>query len=645
MGERQTLTGGRTQALISGVTRWPGTAAVDRRPGQGATPLQWAARATLPLALALWLVSLRGVDLNGMRDFGLLQVLPVLFWVAIGVLALGFSLALADRRTGTGWFLAYVLGLIAMIHATPTLLYPTLRYSWAWKHVAVVDAVIRHNGEVPSAEKLSLYNQWPGFFELNAFFLRATGLESALGYAAWAPPVVNVLLIGPLLLLYRSVTRRKRLIWGAVWLYYSCSWVGQDYFAPQAFAFLLFVTLTALVMGQLPTSALRRSGAGGRRAWPVGRFVIVLVLEVVIVSSHPLTPLMMLTALAALSIPRRNRRVVLPALAGAVLLTVLWDATVARPYVSSHLHDFISALVRADANVVSGLAALGTAAPGQVIVSWVDRCLSAVVFLLAALAFLIRPWVRRTGLPLLVVAPLPLVAANAYGGEMIFRAYLFALPAAAFLIATVLFQRSERPPPSDRGERQSPVDAGERPPPSEPGEEPLALRRGERPVLRALAVYPVLMALLGGLFFGYYGKESATYFTKGEVAAVRYVMATAPPDSLIVTLTSAAPGLYTRYDEHSRAEVDEWGLDDRRRLLRNPVAGLTPFVQRSTAARPAFVILTRAQAADTYFRGVLPADTVQRTDAALARTPAFVPVYRNPDAVVYRYQGSAGGSE
>lgn len=430
MDEHPTLTSGRLGALVSATARRTGPPGTAQR--------QWCARVALPVALALWLASLRGVDLTGMADLGLLQVLPVLFWVALGLLALGFCLALSDRRTANGWFAAYVLGLVAVIHATPTLLYPTLRYGWAWKHVAIVDAVIRNDGRVPNAGKLDLYNQWPGFFHLNAFFLQVTGLESSQ-HCGLDPAGLQRAAACPLLLIYRAVTRDRRLIWGAAWVYYSCSWVGQDYFAPQAFAFLLFVTLIALVLAQLPSSARRPPGSTPT-GWPLGRLVIVLLIEGVVICSHPLTPLMMISALVALSLPRRNRRVMLPVAAGAVLLTAAWDATVAKPYVSSNLHQFLGALVQPDANVVSGLAALGTAAPGQVQVSWIDRGLSAAVFLLAAVAFLTRSWTRRTGLPLLVLAPLPLLVANAYGGEMIFRAYLFALPAAAFLVATLFFQ-------------------------------------------------------------------------------------------------------------------------------------------------------------------------------------------------------------
>lgn len=57
--------------------------------------------------------------------------------------------------------------------------------------------MIRHHGEAPHAGKFAVYNQWPGFFDLNAFFLQATSLHSALGYATWTPPVFNAVLLAP----------------------------------------------------------------------------------------------------------------------------------------------------------------------------------------------------------------------------------------------------------------------------------------------------------------------------------------------------------------------------------------------------------------------------------------------------------------
>jgi hypothetical protein len=294
--------------------------------------------------------------------------------------------------------------------------------------------------------------------------------------------------------------------------------------------------------------------------------------------------------------------VLLPVLGAGVLLTVIWDVTVARPFVSANLSEFVGALLEPDSNVVSGLATLGTAAPGQVQISWIDRALSATVFLLAALAFVRRRWTRRTGLPLLVLAPMPILVANSYGGEMIFRAYLFALPAAALLISALLFESRRHPR------------------------------------LRVFLVAPLLLAMLGGMLFGYYGKESANYFTKEEVAATHFVTATTPPGSLIVSLTSDVPGLEMNYDKHPRIQLNEQDLEVRQRLVADPIEGLDPFIDGATVREPAYIVLSRAQAAECYLNGSLPADTMQRMDRAMSNTWGFVRVFRNQDAVVFRYQ-------
>ncbi|GAA4872680.1 glycosyltransferase [Kitasatospora terrestris] len=616
----------RRTATTAGATGRSATTAPPEAPAasRGRRAAVYASYALLPLSVGLWLLALRNVPLDRMGDLGLLQVLPPLYWVAVGLLTVGFALSLANRRTRTGQLTGYVLGLIAMIHATPTLLYPTLRYAWAWKHVAVVDAMIRHNGPVPDAQGFEIYNQWPGFFVLSGLLLRVTGEHSILGFAAWAPPVTNALLLAPLLLLYRAVTRNRTLVWGAVWIFYSCSWVGQDYFAPQAFAFLLYVTVIALVVRRLPA----RSSPGGGGADPMAArhgadpskghglgilLVPVFVLEAVIASSHQLTPVMLVAALLGLAIPRRNRRTVLPALAGALVLTVLWDLTVARPYLAANIHSLVDALLSPDGNLVSGFVGLGAAAPGQVLVAWIDRGLSAAVFGLALLCVIRRPWVRHTAVPILAVAPLPLVVANPYGGEMVFRAYLVALPSTAFLIAALL------------------------------------LPAGPHPKWRAAVAVTVSAALLGGLFFGYYSKEAMNYFTTQEAEAVRRAVATAPPGALVVTLSGTLPGAAQDYDLHPRNELFRGTPDQVRELSHDPLSGIFDSLQNTPPGVPAYLILTRGQAAETYLTGLLPADTIGRMQQAADLSRRFTVVYRNDDAVVYRFvpnpvpAGSTGG--
>ncbi|WP_441248982.1 glycosyltransferase [Kitasatospora sp. McL0602] len=565
------------------------------------------ARALLPIALGLWALALSGARLDRMGDLGLIQALPVVYWLAVALLTVGFVTALRDAATPQRWPAAYVVALIAVIHATPSLLYPTLRYGWAWKHIAIIDAMLRHNGAVPDAHNLDLYNQWPGFFQLNVVFLRATGLSSALGYASWYPVLANLLLLAPLLLIYRTVTTDRRLVWGAVWLYYSTAWIGQDYFSPQAFAYLLCLTVLAQVLRRLPAApsttgakALSWSDTPARGGWRPAPFVLLVVLTAAIVCSHPLTPLMLISTLAILALRRRNRRVVLPALAVAVALTLAWDATVARPYISENLSKLVAALASPDNNALPGLSRLADPARAQVLASWVERGLIVLVLLLAVTAVIRHRWVRRTALPLLLLGPLPLLLANNYGGEMIFRAYLFALPAAAFLTATLII-------PTGHGHR-----------------------------LRVWVSVATMLALLGAFFVGYYSKEEMNYFTPAEVAAAQYV-AHVPPGSRVVTVTAGLPGGELHYDQHQWVVLAQTPLAERQLLLTDPAAVLATTLDDPTLTGPSYLVLNRAQIAECRLTGLFPADTVDRVRAVASGSGAFRQVFANQDAVVYLY--------
>ncbi|OSC55935.1 hypothetical protein B5181_35260, partial [Streptomyces sp. 4F] len=69
-----------------------------------------------------------------------------------------------------------------------------------------------------------------------AALVRLLGVDNAAMYMAWWPLVSSVLLLLPLLLIYRTFTEDRRLIWTAVWLFCVGNWVGQDYFSPQSVA-------------------------------------------------------------------------------------------------------------------------------------------------------------------------------------------------------------------------------------------------------------------------------------------------------------------------------------------------------------------------------------------------------------------------
>ncbi len=546
------------------------------------------------VALVLWLLSLGRIRPGAMNDLGLISVLPPFYWAALAVLTVGFSIAVRDRERSGRLLLLYILTLIAIIHATPTIVYDSLRYAWAWKHVAIIDHFLTYNAPDPNAGELSAYYQWPGFFTLNALIEKATGVGSALSYASWGPPVLNTMMIVPLLSVFRTVTRDRRVIWLGLWVFYCASWIGQDYFSPQGFAYVFYLAIVAALLRRSRESG--RGGRGGLIAWLALLTVPILTID----SSHQLTPIMLTSAAAALAVPKRGRRAALCVCTLAAAAMTAWDFSVAGPFMRQNLTSLLTAFGQLDANAGSGVVGLGTASSGQIAVSYVDRALSVTVWALALWAVARRTRLRRTRPLLLMLAPLPAIVANDYGGEMLYRVYFFSLPGAAVLAAVALLPR---------------------------------LRR-ER--LAALLLPLALGGLVVGLLFSYYGKEQMNYFSPQEIEAADYLADTAPAGSLIIAELPDYPDAYAHYEKDTR----EWLLPEAPSLSLGILNEEDPVAAIHAAARgwtkgPVYFVLTASQIAEIKMQGLLPTAQVGTLVNGLTRANGFVPVDRNPDAGVY----------
>lgn len=570
--------------------------------------LVWAGIGALPAAFALWVVALGQVEPGSMGDIGLVSVLPVTYWAALAALTVGFGATVTRPRPKTGLLIGYVLALIAVLHATPTIAYGTLRYAWAWKHVGVIDYLLRHHSLAGLPPYLAAYGGWPGFFAANGLLVRLAGLSSALGYAAWGPPFFNLLLLGPLLLIYRRFTTDHRLIWVGVWFFYLGSWVGQDYFSPQALCYFLYLAVIAVCLRWYSSSAVPEpadhaiTGPVVALRWQRVRrakiFVVLVAVLAAIASSHQLTPFMAISALAALVACRRCSERTLPAV--MAVLTVGWIVFGARSFLSSNLGSIVASIGHPDSNAQANLINLAQVSPGQVLVAQIDRLLSAGLWVLGAVGVWRRRRTARADLPLLLLglSPLPLIAANSYGGEMVFRVYLFALPFVAFFAAASLFPTA---------------------------------RAGRRGGLAPLGLIGLAALLLAGFVFSYYGKEQVNYFSPGEVAAGAWLDAHAPAGSYVVGPSGDLPW------ENKNVELYRFywfALDTpqgRRQVETDPVGAL---VGDMAAHRSSFLIFTRAQQAQVDTTGLLPAGSLEKIEAAVLKSGRFRPVFQNPDATI-----------
>jgi GT2 family glycosyltransferase len=570
-------------------------------------PSERIAAIGLFVAVVLWLVSLPRIRLDRIGDYGLIPLLPATFWIAVAVLLVGFAGAVLRGVNRTALLAAHPVVLIAILHATPSVLYGTLRYSWAWKHVGMTDFFMHHAGIDRTIIELDAYQNWPGFFTFNATLVNAAGLQSPMGYAIWAPPLVNLALLGPLLLIFRSFTTDRRLIWSAVVIFLLGSWVGQDYFAPQAFGYFIYLTVVALCLRYLAPGP-RGDAVDRRRRAAIIAVAVVLVAAVA--PTHQLTPILIIVSLTAMACCRYRVKVLLIA---AIALGAGWDLSFAWPWIVHHHSEFTGSIGTLGHNAKSGFINLAAVSPSMVVIAHIDRAHSAAIWALGIVGFANR-WRRHREpvLASLALAPLPMFVTNDYGSEMIFRVYEFTLPFVAFYGANVFFSH----------------------------------HTGGQSRLARTALAVVLLALVPGFFAGYYGKEQANLFTRNEIDAARFVFGIAPRSSLIIGETSDFPWGFTNFEIYDYERIATLTPAARQEIVNDPVGRLHDLM---ATHHHAYMLITRSQIFDTEMEGAFPrvvekgscGTSVCRTQGmkhiqqALTTSPYFRVIYRNPEAVLF----------
>ncbi|WP_432056004.1 glycosyltransferase [Streptomyces sp. bgisy022] len=583
----------------------------------------------LAVALALWAYAVRHTDVSALDDFGLVTALHPAFWAGLAVLTAGFWLTVRRPGRRGGWPAAYVLGLLVMERATQAVLYPTPLYAWAWKHDGVVDHLLTAGGLQSAAEvgDMAVYDQWPGFFAAQAALVRLLGVDSAAMYMAWWPLASSLMLLLPLLLIYRTFTEDRRLIWTGVWLFFVANWVGQDYFSPQSVAFALHLGVLAVVLRRFG-----RTGGGARRQGQAVWTAVLVVMVTAIVISHQLTPGMLVVSLLALCLLRRYRDWV--PVATTVVLFLTWCLTAALPFLSAALPDMIRSVGDIGGNVATGYGTTPTGT-GAVATSWAARLLSGAVLLLAAAGMWRQRVLRHRAMPLLLLAaaPLPMLVASSYGSEMIFRVLMFMLPGAAFFAAAALLPTVRAP-------------AAEAPAVEAPAGPPRAAGVRERSaVRRRLAGWgPPAVLLVVTLAFvpSYSGKDRVNYFPPQEVALVRQVFAEAAEGSLVVAANRNYPLAYASY-----GTIDHyWYLDDERshidRIVTDPAATLASDLAGVERPGTAYLLFTQGQFAHSEMNGQLTREQLTGIERAVAASPRFRLVAENGAGTVYALRGEGG---
>ena len=545
------------------------------------------------LALLGWTAGLAGADPRDLSDYGLVSIVGPVGFAALGLLLAGFAVAIVRPRLREGLVAAHVATLAVILFGTPVVLYDAVRYSWAWKHIGIVDFIDRTGGVDPNIDVLPVYHNWPGFFAGSHLLQEWVGADNAIAIARWAPLVLALATAAAVFTLAASLTTDRRIIWLTTWVFLLGNWVGQEYFSPQAYAYLLYLASITLV---LRMAKARRPGAAGIAA--------VVLMAMAIATSHQITPAMLTIALVALVVTRQARIATIAVV--AAVATVLWALWGAAAYVGPNLADAIDGFGAPLANAEGNLTDAGPLSDGQALVSLAGRLLVVAIALLAAVGLIRRWWRGQRDLApiVLLVSPAVVLAANNFGGEILFRVFLFSLPFAAFFAAHAL------------------VD--------------LPLLRGR---LGALVPFVVSLALLAGFLLAHFGKDGHYVFTPEEVAAATWLADNAPEGSLLVEGSRNYPTQFHNYEYFRYVPIDREPLATRREIARRPVRTLERWMtdERDTAA---YVLLTRSQQREETAMGFRPAGFLAGLEEDLRASDRFAVAFENRDAVIFTLRGA-----
>ncbi|MFD7884815.1 lipopolysaccharide biosynthesis protein [Streptomyces bauhiniae] len=571
----------------------------------------------LSALLLYWVPALRltDADLDRMGGLGLVSVLPLTTLAGAALLVAVFAALLRLRREHRALLLLTLVATVFSLHALPAVIESAPRFPTAWQHLGFLDHIDRTGSTVPD---LDARWSWPGFFAVTAFVAQACGVSDFTEVIRWWPTAIQLAYLAPMFLLTRSLRASWRARWAGVWLFALSGWVGQDYFSPQGFTYLLYLVFVAilLVWFRAPHMIWSRFRPGEAEVEPTDRRQRVVLLLVLIalflacVPAHQLTPFVMLGVLAALVLLRRCELRGLPLLFAVVV--AVWVGFMAEPYWSGHFDELFGGLGGVGGNVstsVSGRIEGGSSTHKLVLYT-------RVLLAGSVLALACWGWWRRRGhgyreRSLLVLAFVPFLGfgMQSYGGEMALRVFMFALPGAALLGALALFPRT--------GAKE---------------------RHTGRASLAALLAG---LLLIGGFLVARWGNEPFERTRPGEVAAMDWVYAHDKPTVRLLWLTTDTVNDVT--------PALAWGARDMERVTYVPtlappdpvlVSGLVKSLK--DAGPNSYLIVNESQVRYLELDAGYPASWESRLTRTLDGRAELSKVLVNGDATVYALRG--GGS-
>jgi uncharacterized membrane protein YhaH (DUF805 family) len=410
-------------------------------PAPGWVPLCSVASVIVGNSVVTW--GIRHTRREHFGVLGLVSALSMAYWVGIAIIIGGL---LAVCYHGSRWAWLNVAALLVALHGLPGLLEPNPRFSVAWIHTGFIDQIATHGTLLRS---LDARFSWAGFFAGGGLLQRWAGTESLLWLVRYAPLFYNALAVVLVALLARRLRATETQSVLAAAFFCCLNWIGQDYFAPQATAFLMYLLIILVVLQVFPADpslgnrwlvrVLRpamdvQRGLQGREAGLVLFGVYAMCVAMVI--SHQLTPGFLVSATLLLVMVNATRLRVLPVFVAVAFIA--WLSFGASAYWFGHFDNLTGSVGKVGSIVTQNVGARNAShAVGRRIVIFSRMGLALLAWGLASLS-IVKQWFRWStpvALLCLLAAPFPMLVLQPYGGEMALRVCYFTLPPACILMA------------------------------------------------------------------------------------------------------------------------------------------------------------------------------------------------------------------
>jgi hypothetical protein len=557
----------------------------------------------LAAALGFWWLATRWVDLDAAGATGLIGVLNWPYVVAVVLVAVTAGTQLLRSRLDPVLLSAAALTLALIIFGFANIADAHPGVPTGWLHAGFADFIDENQR---SFTGLDARASWPALFAAAAQLVTLGGAADATVLLALAPFFYNAAAIPALLVIARAVTRSERLAWLSVFLYLGMNWVQQDYFSPQATAFLLYLTVLATLLWESTTAAVepltgsrwsrtpqawrRRPGlpAGTTSGQSLAREGALLVIGGAIVLSHQLTPVTLVITLVTFAITgwTRHRRLWLL----ISLFFVAWFSYGAHDFWAGHLDDVLGETGRLFANIDSAVTSRVVGDPTYQLMQNVRVGWSLLFAVLAAVGlWTIRRRPDAVLVALLAVGAGGLILLQSYGGEVAFRTFLFVSPILAPLAAVAL----------------------------------RALTTG-RSLVRTtlLAAVLALVAVMGTTTRGV--NVAFERVPDGELTAARFLWERIDAGDRVGFFTPAGP--------YGADRFGDWDM----LLLDEETCGL-PALECAVDRVPEFLVLDRTQSAELELVSGERSGAARAVTDELVRRGLYTEIFEGPDATILEF--------